>query len=438
MRKKYQVFVSSTYTDLIEERQEAVSAILDAGHIPAGMELFKSGREKLATIQKWIDDSDIFLLILGGRYGSIDKESGKSYTQMEYEYAMRQGKPVFAIILTQTYLYSKAAKKGKSVFEQDHIDEYKKFRELVDANVVFLVDTIEGISRRIISQLSDMTSDPDYDLTGWVKSDAGIVDLSKASDDVLERALADSLKGALYHQFGIDATAQIGNQFYKGIISAIRKDGLLESFHRVVQFEDAGKGLIKVTNESTYKYLALKEGRQSYGFGFQASKTQAESFRIEKLIINSTDYTNKIEVEKAEDRSRGQLSYHVGSKKSIEIAKIPCQIDVVNSFVCDPLEFFQEFGLPYACGHFVAEFILRDGLEKRYEILSSTMSPFSSSTADSYQANEIRSLSVFRISLPQWTLAGSGYTVTLKPKAVKEKSGLEMKTLQGNRPGYWG
>ena len=43
MNKKIQVFISSTYTDLIEERQAAVEAILDAGHIPAGMELFKAG-----------------------------------------------------------------------------------------------------------------------------------------------------------------------------------------------------------------------------------------------------------------------------------------------------------------------------------------------------------------------------------------------------------
>lgn len=73
MNKKLQVFVSSTYTDLIEERQAAVEAILDAGHIPAGMELFKAGNEsQLKTIYKWIDQSDVYMLILGGRYGSIE------------------------------------------------------------------------------------------------------------------------------------------------------------------------------------------------------------------------------------------------------------------------------------------------------------------------------------------------------------------------------
>lgn len=54
MNKKLQVFISSTYTDLIEERQAAVEAILDAGHIPAGMELFKAGNDsQLKTVYKW-------------------------------------------------------------------------------------------------------------------------------------------------------------------------------------------------------------------------------------------------------------------------------------------------------------------------------------------------------------------------------------------------
>lgn len=45
MRKKLQVFVSSTFIDLKSERQAAVEAILKAGHIPAGMELFTAGDE---------------------------------------------------------------------------------------------------------------------------------------------------------------------------------------------------------------------------------------------------------------------------------------------------------------------------------------------------------------------------------------------------------
>lgn len=42
---KYQVFVSSTYVDLIEERKEITQAILEANCIPAGMELFPASNK---------------------------------------------------------------------------------------------------------------------------------------------------------------------------------------------------------------------------------------------------------------------------------------------------------------------------------------------------------------------------------------------------------
>ena len=89
MPRKYQVFVSSTYVDMQSERQAAVEAILAAGCIPAGMELFCAGDEsQWEVIQRWIDDSDIFLLLLGGRYGSIEPATGKSYTHREYDHAV--------------------------------------------------------------------------------------------------------------------------------------------------------------------------------------------------------------------------------------------------------------------------------------------------------------------------------------------------------------
>ena len=78
MKKKLQVFISSTWTDMILERQAVVEAILEAGHIPAGMELFSADNKKqFEVIKKWIRDSDVFILILGGRYGSRENGIGK-------------------------------------------------------------------------------------------------------------------------------------------------------------------------------------------------------------------------------------------------------------------------------------------------------------------------------------------------------------------------
>ena len=162
MNKKLQVFVSSTYTDLIEERQAAVQAILDAGHIPAGMELFKAGKSQMKTIRNWIDGSDVYMLILGGRYGTIEEDSGLSYTELEYNYAVSKNMPVFAVILEESFLLTKAAAKGKDkIFEKECIDHYERFKSVVESNIVKFVSNIDQIPAIIHSQMHDISTDPD-------------------------------------------------------------------------------------------------------------------------------------------------------------------------------------------------------------------------------------------------------------------------------------
>ena len=170
MKKKLQVFVSSTYTDLIEERQAAVEAILNAGHIPAGMELFKSGNDsQLQTIYKWIDESDVYMLILGGRYGTIKPKSGKSYTQLEYEYALSKNIPVFAVVLSQSYLTNKINTLGQNnVIEQNSPNKYRVFKEFVMSKIIKEVDDCKDIKLVINSSLNELYSK--YNLKGWIQN----------------------------------------------------------------------------------------------------------------------------------------------------------------------------------------------------------------------------------------------------------------------------
>jgi hypothetical protein len=98
MEKKYQFFISSTYVDLVDERKEVTQALLELDCIPVGMELFPAANEDQWTLIKdLIDSCDYYLLIVGGRYGSINSE-GISYTQMEYEYAISQNIPTISFI----------------------------------------------------------------------------------------------------------------------------------------------------------------------------------------------------------------------------------------------------------------------------------------------------------------------------------------------------
>ncbi|ELA8098846.1 DUF4062 domain-containing protein [Vibrio parahaemolyticus] len=98
MDKRYQVFVSSTYADLKEERQHVIQALMEMDCIPAGMELFPAAdEEQWEFIKKVIDDCDYYLLVIGGRYGSTT-DDGISYTEKEFDYAVEQGLKVVALI----------------------------------------------------------------------------------------------------------------------------------------------------------------------------------------------------------------------------------------------------------------------------------------------------------------------------------------------------
>lgn len=169
-QKKIQIFVSSTYTDLKIERQAAVEAILSSGHIPAGMELFSAGDEsQLSVIERWIDESDVYLLILGGRYGSIEKNSGKSYIQLEYEYAIKKGKPLFSLVISDKALEDKIKLEGSSVIERENSKELLAFRINVLNNLVKFWDDTKDIKLSIHETISDIIYRKD--LVGWIRRD---------------------------------------------------------------------------------------------------------------------------------------------------------------------------------------------------------------------------------------------------------------------------
>lgn len=98
MDRRYQVFISSTYMDLVEERREVIQALLEMDCLPAGMEMFPAANDDQWTlIQQVIDESDYYVVIVGGRYGSVAPD-GISYTVKEYDYAVSTGKPVLGFV----------------------------------------------------------------------------------------------------------------------------------------------------------------------------------------------------------------------------------------------------------------------------------------------------------------------------------------------------
>lgn len=129
-KKKYQVFVSSTYKDLVEERREVIQTLLEGDFIPAGMELFyASNDEQFEYIKKVIDNCDYYVLIIGGRYGSINPSTGISFTEQEYDYAIEKNIPVLAYIHPKPEKYF-----PRDVIDTENSDKLDSFRQKVQAN----------------------------------------------------------------------------------------------------------------------------------------------------------------------------------------------------------------------------------------------------------------------------------------------------------------
>ena len=169
-KRKLQIFVSSTYKDLLEERQAAVEAILEAGHIPAGMELFAAGdKSQLETIKKWIDSSDIYLLILGARYGSIEPESGQSYIEVEYKYALKNKIPLFAVVINNSEIKKKQKKLAKEYGDSNIDEKLAGFRKLVLSKTSSFFSDKKDIKLAIHKSINELLEEREF--IGWVRGD---------------------------------------------------------------------------------------------------------------------------------------------------------------------------------------------------------------------------------------------------------------------------
>lgn len=190
MEKRYQVFVSSTYEDLRDERQEVMQALLELDCIPAGMELFPAGNEDQWTlIKKVIDDCDYYIVVIGGRYGTIGPE-GISYTQMEYEYALSQNKPVIG------FIHKDPAKipAGKSEKSSEGQKKLQEFRNLVQQKMCRSwespVELGSVVSRSVIKLIKNSPA------IGWVKADL-VPDISTTEEILRLRQKIEELQTQL-------------------------------------------------------------------------------------------------------------------------------------------------------------------------------------------------------------------------------------------------
>lgn len=219
MEKRYQVFVSSTYADLKEERQRVSQALMEMDCIPAGMELFPAtDEEQWEFIKRIIDDCDYYLLIIGGRYGSTTDE-GISYTEKEYDYAVENGLKVIALL----HENPDDIPVGKSDISPELREKLQAFRDKVSGNrlVKFWKEAKElpGLVALSLSKTIKM-----FPATGWVRASAvtneellGELNELRKENSTLKAELSKIQQPASYNidgLAGLDESFKISGTFY--------------------------------------------------------------------------------------------------------------------------------------------------------------------------------------------------------------------------------
>ena len=162
--KKYQVFISSTYKDLVQERESIIKAILEMYHIPIGMEMFSAeDEEQWEIIRRTIDVSDYYILILGLRYGSKTSDE-ISFTQKEYEYALEKKIPILAFVMDESAPLPRDKR-------DDDLTDINKFRQMVleNSKMAQFWETKDQLIKNVsISLMKQIFQRPGI---GWVRGD---------------------------------------------------------------------------------------------------------------------------------------------------------------------------------------------------------------------------------------------------------------------------
>ena len=295
MEKRYQVFVSSTYTDLLEERQEVMQALLELDCIPAGMELFPAADDDQWTlIKRVIDNCDYYIVIIAGRYGSLGPEE-KSFTQLEYEYAISQKKPVIA------FLHKEPGKLPADHTEKDpkQAKKLEDFRNLAQKKMVRHWTTPQDLGSAVSRSLIKLIkSNP---ATGWVKADSlpsqeatqEILSLRRQVDELqreLETVSTTAPKETAHlaqgeDQLEIDYTFRAGPVFDEGTYSASYSASWSQIFARISphMIDEASDRVLENELNRMTKEVNIESLRKNRNLGMSA----IHSFQIGGNVFNT-------------------------------------------------------------------------------------------------------------------------------------------------------
>jgi len=149
-RMNIPIFVSSTYEDLKAYRDEVERSIIYMNQTIKGMEFFGSTPERpLDKCLQTVRECKLYIGIIGMRYGSVEEDSGKSFTELEYDEAVKNRIPGLIYILDENHpIASRFVDKGEGA---EKLEAFKS--RLKKAHVVSSFTTPADLGKKVTQDL---------------------------------------------------------------------------------------------------------------------------------------------------------------------------------------------------------------------------------------------------------------------------------------------
>lgn len=142
-----------------------MQALLELDCMPAGMELFPAANDdQWNWIKRVIEESDYYVVILAGRYGSVSAKTGMSYTEMEYRYALELGKPAIG------FVHQDPSQLPAKYYESDPAlrEKLNCFRDLVQSKLCKHWTAPADLGAKVSRSLTQLIRQ--YPAIGWVRA----------------------------------------------------------------------------------------------------------------------------------------------------------------------------------------------------------------------------------------------------------------------------
>lgn len=185
VEKRYQVFISTTYPDMQSARQALMLPLMNLGLMPMSVDLhLESSHGLMPVAQRMIDDCDYFVILLGGRYGTLSP-LGLSFPHREYIFAATKRKPVLALIHDQPLSLPENAREPNRE-GQVRRDDFARLLETKVPSYRWREEReLAGLITRVMPEMMSQYPSP-----GWVRADA-IAGTGAEDIQVLRRRVAD-------------------------------------------------------------------------------------------------------------------------------------------------------------------------------------------------------------------------------------------------------